>query len=284
MPPIDPPRDLTPYSDPDKVNLEVEGNKLVDHGEGLYSLDGTLRFNLIPPARARFPVRMVVIKLKDGGLLVWSPFSPLREVMDAVCSLREHVRFIVAPNSMHWLGVVDFAAACKFFFPDQADPILCAAPGLPDKGEVVKKMQEAGLKWDFVLPDQLPPDWPSDEVAVQLLPGIPLIEEVVMYHKRSKTLIAAELAFNFEKGHPSMDVTWPMTWYLRLVDGYRPCCLTRTFQFLLDDVEATVEAVEAILSGQWRIERFIPAHGLIVERDENPEITFHENSEFKLAL
>lgn len=105
--------------------LRTDGNKLVDHGHGLYTLDGSLRYNFfVMVATVRFPCRMVIVKLKAGGLLVWSPFSPTEEVMNEVCSLQESVRFVLAPNSMHWLGVVDFASACRDRWPNQPAPLL----------------------------------------------------------------------------------------------------------------------------------------------------------------
>ena len=54
---------------------------------------------------------MALIRLQKGGLLVWSPFPPLAEVLEQVQSLKEPVKFVVAPNSLHWLGAVAFAQA-----------------------------------------------------------------------------------------------------------------------------------------------------------------------------
>ncbi len=50
----------------------------------------------------RYPTRMAVIRLADGGLFVWSPVAlsePLRAAVDAL----GEVHHLIAPNASHHL-------------------------------------------------------------------------------------------------------------------------------------------------------------------------------------
>lgn len=246
--------------------FRLEGNTLADHGDGLYTLDGSLKYNFVAPAIARFPCRMAVMKLSGGGLFVWSPFPPTPDVFVEILTLDEPVSFVMAPNSIHWLWAGSFAAACRQQWPGH-NLCLCASPGLPYKTEAKAAMVANGWKWDAVLPTNLPSNWPAEDISLQHVRGIPQIEEVVLLHRPSRSLIAAELAFNFQQHDSRLDVSWPMTWYLQAMDGYRPCCPTRTFRFLTTKPELTVRDVQHILSN-WDFGRFVPAHGRIVSSEE----------------
>ena len=231
--------------------FRLEGNRIVSRAPGVWTLDGAMKFNFVKPHVARFPCRMAVVKL-DDGLLVWSPFPP-EYCLQQIQALGS-IRWIVAPNSLHWLWAGALAKAVR----DGGGRVtLLAAPGLETKPEVVA----TGVVWDAYLPRGAPREWAGvvDCVHIQ---GIPLVEEVVLIHQPTRTLFGAELAFNFQRGDPKLDVTCPMNWYFDAMDGYRPCCLSRTFKYLSDAraVKASVEEVLAI-----GFERYVPAHGAIIE-------------------
>ena len=93
-------------------SFRIEGNTIIERVPGrVWTLDGSLKYNFVPPHIARFPCRMAVIKL-DGGLIVWSPLPPKPEVLSQVEALGI-VRWIVAPNSLHWMWAGKFAAALR---------------------------------------------------------------------------------------------------------------------------------------------------------------------------
>ena len=231
--------------------FRLEGNQIIERAPGVWTLDGSVKFNFVPPKIARFPCRMSVLKL-DGGLLVYSPLPP-EHCLAEVQALGK-VRWVVAPNSLHWLFAGKFAQAIR---DSGQEVMLLAAPGLETKPEAVA----SGVIWDAFLPRDAPREWDGVVDCVHIK-GIPLVEEVVLIHKPTKTLFGAELAFNLQKGDPKLDVTWPMNWYFDAMEGYRPCCVTRTFKYLSD--APTVKAsVEEVLTKDF--ERYVPAHGAIIE-------------------
>jgi len=195
---------------------------------------------------------MAVLKL-DDGLLVWSPLPPTADVLQQVQALGM-VRWIVAPNSLHWLWARAFADAIR---KAGNSVTLLAAPGLATKPEVVA----SGVVWDAFLPHDAPREW-NDVVQCVHIRGIPLVEEVVLIHKPSATLFGCELAFNFKKGDASLDTSWPMTWYFDCMGGYRPCCVTRTFRYL-SDAHAVKASIEEVLRHDF--DRYVPAHGAVIE-------------------
>lgn len=233
-------------------SFKLEGNTLVKCARHTWTLDGSVRFNFVKPHIARFPCRMSIIKL-DGGLLVYSPFPPIPEVISQVQALGS-VRWIVAPNSLHWLWAGPFAKAIR---EAGGEVTLLAAPGLETKPEVLA----SGVVWDGYLPRAAPREWDGVVHCVHIR-GIPLVEEVVLVHAPSRTLFGCELAFNFQKGDPKLDTSWPMDRYFDCMEGYRCACVTRTFKYL-SDAHAVVSSIEEVL--QHDFDRYVPAHGAVIE-------------------
>lgn len=46
------------------------------------------------------------------------------------------------------------------------------------------------------------------------------------------------------------------------MEGYRPCCVTRTFKYL-SDARAVTASIEEVLTASF--DRYVPAHGAIIE-------------------
>lgn len=69
----------------------------------------------------RYPTRMAIIRLSDGGLFLWSPVAVSPELRAQIDSLGK-VRVLVTPNSLHHLFLQEWRAA----YPDA---VLYAAPG-----------------------------------------------------------------------------------------------------------------------------------------------------------
>ncbi|MBN9268389.1 MAG: DUF4336 domain-containing protein, partial [Hyphomicrobium sp.] len=73
----------------------------------------------------RYPTRMAIIRLSDGGLFIWSPVA-LTQSLGAAVDILGPVRHIVAPNSLHHVFVPDWKRA----YPHAK---LYAPPGLRQK-------------------------------------------------------------------------------------------------------------------------------------------------------
>ena len=130
-----------------------------------------------------YPTRMVVVRLSDGDLFVWSPIPlspPMRREVDKLGP----VRHLVAPNLLHHL----FLAEWKSAYPEAR---LYAAPGL--------RRRRGDLTFDFDLVDTPNPRWAADLDQV-LMRGSVAMTEVVFFHYRSRTVIFADLIQNLPNG------------------------------------------------------------------------------------
>lgn len=123
-----------------------------------------------------YPTRMTVVRLLDGSLWVWSPIKladPLREALDK----QGPVRHLVSPNKIHHLYLGEWGAA----WPDAK---LYASPGLARR--------RRDLSFDAELGDTPDPAWRTDIDQV-IVHGSFIMEEVVFFHRGSRTAIVADL-------------------------------------------------------------------------------------------
>lgn len=71
---------------------------LREYGEQLWLADGpAVSFLSVP-----YPTRMAVVRLRDGGLWIWSPIELTDALAEAVEELGP-VRHLVEPNKIHHL-------------------------------------------------------------------------------------------------------------------------------------------------------------------------------------
>ncbi len=188
--------------------------------------------------------RMTVVELPGRGLLLISPIRLSPELENQIRGLGEVVA-IIAPNRVHYL----FAAEARKKF-QQAK--LLAAPGLPEKRPQIRF---DGLVTD---PEQTP--W-RDELEVLPASGFPFLNEVVLYHPRTRTLILTDLCFNLHRA-PG----WVVPLF-RLNDMWRRFGPIRIFRLLIRDRRALRESLDVILSRDF--DRVIVAHGDILEGGGN---------------
>lgn len=186
--------------------------------------------------------RMTVIRLADGSLLLHSPVAldaELRRELDASGS----VRFVVAPNRVHHLYAGKVAEA----YPESR---LWVGPGLDRK--------RPDLVFVGVLGDQAPAEW-RDQVDQVFFRGRPYENEVVFFHRASRTLVLCDLAFNF--GPRAAAPTRFLMWLLRSYGHFGPSKLD---PLLIRDRRAARQSLERILT--WDFDRVVVAHGDVLER------------------
>jgi hypothetical protein len=185
--------------------------------------------------------RMTVMRLADGSLLLHAPvrLDPgLRRELDAI----GRVRFAVAPNRVHHLYAGEVAQA----YPEAR---LWVAPGLERK--------RPDLVFVAVLGDEAPAEW-KDEVGQVFFRGRPYENEVVFFHRASRTLIMCDLAFNF--GPRAAAPTRLLMWLLRSYGRFGPSKLD---PLLIRDRRAARQSLERILA--WDFDRVVVAHGDVLE-------------------
>lgn len=192
--------------------------------------------------------RMTIVKLGDGSLLMVSPVamtSDDRAELDRIGP----VRHIVAPNLMHHL----YAGDAKTSYPDAK---LYLPPGLAEKRK--------DLTADGVLSDQ-PPAGLAADLEQHLVQGMPKLNEVVFFHKKSRTLIQTDLAFNLIQ-MPSLlgRILFTLNGAL---GGVRA---TKVLRSLIVDKAATRRSIEKILA--WDFDRMIITHGDVVRSGAKAEL------------
>lgn len=177
--------------------------------------------------------RMTVISI-EGSLLLHSPIDLDPEALAALGT----PRWLLAPNLMHHLYVKPWI---------ERGVESWAAPGLPEK--------RTDLRFDHVVNEDLSPF--GD--AIQLIPlrCFPLTNEVVVFHRPSRTLILTDLVFNFTAETPWL--TRAAMWCSGAYPGCRVSVLER---FGMNRAVARKE-IAALL--ELDFDRVILAHGAIVE-------------------
>lgn len=200
--------------------------------EGLWVAEAPLR-----ALGLELGTRMTVAQLPEGGLLLHSPVpltGGLRDQVDALGT----VRAVVFPNKLHHLFGSETLAAWP-------DALSYAAPGLREK--------DSKLRIDHELGDEPPPAW-GGVFEMQRVEGASSINEVVLFHRPSGTLLLTDLAFNLRPGAG----LWRRL-YLRLNRAGSDLTVMKVMRLAIRDGAAARASLDAIL--KWPIERVIVCHG-----------------------
>lgn len=190
--------------------------------------------------------RMTVIRLPSGGLWVHSPVrldESLRVGLDAL----GEVECFVAPSTFH-----DLYWPAWFTAYPQAR--FHAAAGVRE--------EHPELPFTDVLGNDAPPSW-SAEIDQALLAGMPKINETVFLHASSRTLITADMAFNFDN-----NCSFATGLVLRMVGCHARFGVSRLFKLFIKDKSAMRRSVDQVLA--WDFDRIVLGHGQVVENDGRP--------------
>jgi len=185
--------------------------------------------------------RMTVMRLYGGRLLLHSPValdSALRAELDSI----GRVRYVVAPNRVHHL----YAGEVAKVYPEAR---LWVAPELERK--------RPDLAFVAVLGDEPPEEW-REEVQQTFFRGRPYENEVVFFHRASRTLILCDLAFNFGPAAAA-----PTRLLMRLLRSHGRFGPSKLDPWLIRDRDAARQSLERILT--WDLARVGVAHGEILE-------------------
>lgn len=212
--------------------------RLTPFAESLWLADGPeVRFLRFFP----YPTRMAVIRLRGGDLFIWSPIAlddALAKQVESLGSVRE----LVAPNALHHLALADWIRR----FPGAR---LHAAPGL------VKKRPD--LRFDTELADVPDPAW-AGEIDQVVFRGSRLLEEVVFFHRPSRTAFVTDLIQRFDPREVHGLSGWVMRlWGLVGEDGSTP----REWRASFVDRGPARAALRRALA--WDPARLVIAHGVL---------------------
>lgn len=200
--------------------------------------------------RMAFPTRMVVVRLTNGELWLHSPVFHTQWLARDL-EVQGPVRHLVAPNWIHYAGIPGWQAACP-------GALTWAAPGVQERAA---KMG-VKVRWDRELGETPPGDW-AGQIEQLVVHGSRVHQEVVFFHRASRTLILTDLIENFE---PDRVGFWQRP-LLRMAgvmdpDGRAPADMRRSFRRGRRNLRAAVERMIG-----WAPERVILAHGRWYDRD-----------------
>jgi hypothetical protein len=196
-----------------------------------------------------YPTRMVVVRLDDGGLWLWSPIEPTPELVEAVRALGP-VRHLVSPNKLHHL----FLAAWRDKFPEAK---------LWGTAQTIGRFPRLGFSG--TLTDVPPPDW-AGQIDQYDFANSRFLEEVIFFHRKSRTAIVCDLSQPFSETFLKRHWPWWLRWIARLAGmvegrGYAPIEVRSTFRHR-DSARAKMRALIAE-----EPERVVVAHGEIARSD-----------------
>ena len=193
----------------------------------------------------KYPTRMVVIRLSSGALFVWSPIA-LSDALRAAVDALGPVHYVVALNALHHLFITEWRQA-------HSSAKIYAAPGLRER--------RREITFDGDLNESPPSDWSSDidQVVVR---GNWITTEVVFFHRKSRTVIFANLIQHFDTG-------WFTGWRamiarLDLLTTPTPA-VPRKFQIAFTNRNVARDALHRIL--KWPIENILMAHAAPINED-----------------
>lgn len=192
-----------------------------------------------------YPTRMVIIRLDDDRLWVWSPVA-LSERLKREVDALGRVAHIVAPNSLHHMSLDDWRSAWP-------GALLHGAPGLAGK--------RPDLVFNSELTDTPDPAWAGsiDQVVVR---GNVITTEVVFFHRDSGVVIFTDLIQHLPADWYAGWRRWVARW--DLMTGPEPA-VPRKFRFAFSNKRLARNAVDRICS--WPVKTVLFAHGEPVEHD-----------------
>lgn len=191
----------------------------------------------------RLRARTTVVRLDDGGLLLHTPAPPTDAVAEQLRALGP-VRWLVVPNCFHHLGTP--AAAARF--PEAR--VVAPASAL-DRNKALKRHLDIH---DGQLSDQLP------ELEVLPLLGVPFLDETVLYHRPTQTLLGADIVLCAgAKDH------WTWRWAGRATGCYGRVRVPPDVKKKISDKAAAARSIQAML--QRPAQRLIVGHADVIEED-----------------
>lgn len=215
-------------------------NQLKPVADNIWIVDGP-QINLM---RLPFPTRMTIIRLKSGELFLHSPTALTPELKQQVEKLGR-VHHLISPNWIHYAHIHQWAEA----FPDA---LSWASPNVRERA----KKHGNPVSFDRDLDPITQPEW-QGEIDQLLVEGSNIHQEVVFFHRASKTLILTDLIENFEKDKvgPFMAI---MLWMAGILDpnGKMPNDMRMTFRKGRDQLRGAVKTMI-----NWAPEKIIVAHG-----------------------
>lgn len=214
--------------------------------QNIWIVDGDLIQMDMKVFKLPFQTRMTVVKLKDGKLWIHSPIAPNEDLFTELDALGR-VAYLISPNKIHYAYIADW----KKRYPHAQ---AWSSPGVEERA----KNQKVKLVFDAPLTDESPDFW-SDEIDQLIFKGSYVIEEVVFFHKSTKTLIVTDLIENFEPEKIASPIRRKIYRLARVTAPYGQTPIDYRMTFLGKQSEAKLSFSRML---NWKPDKIILAHGL----------------------
>ena len=205
-------------------------------GPDLWIADGPIVRALAIP----FPTRMIVVKLGDGSLWINSPVSVSESELEDLISIGA-VNYLVAPTPFHVWRLHSWAQ----LFPEAQ---RWGPPGM---------RRRRFVSFDHVLADEPPQAWSRDFDQL-IFKGNMAIREVFFFHRKSRTLIVADLIQNYPPYHGR-----PLLNMLLKLGGVLNGGVAIDIRLSFFNRALGRKSLERLLS--WNFDKLIVAHGACIE-------------------
>ncbi|KAL4895453.1 hypothetical protein BDV59DRAFT_155350 [Aspergillus ambiguus] len=217
--------------------------------------------------RLKFGGRGTLVKMQSGSLAVFSPVTLTPEVRNVVSSLGGNVRYIAALDMEHHIHVTSWKDA----YPDAE---IIAPEGLWEKRQSSPEDKDTPFHHIFrkddygnhKISDEFDAEFETEYVYGHQS------RELVFLHKRSLTLIEADLLFNlpareqYSKSHESATAGCLTSMISPLLSAQPPATWQKRFQwYLLSSADRRAFAASMRRIDKWDFNRLIPCHGDVVE-------------------
>jgi hypothetical protein len=191
----------------------------------------------------RLRARTTVVRLDNGSLLLHSPALPTDALAEQLGALGP-VRWLVVPNCFHHLGTPAAAA----HFPEAQ--VVGPASAL-DRNKALRLHVDIH---DAHFGEQVP-----EFEALPLL-GVPFLDETVLYHRPTQTLLGADIVLCAgAKDH------WSWRCAARITDCYERVRVPPDVRKKIPDRTAAARSIHAMLERP--AQRLIVGHADVIEED-----------------
>ena len=220
-------------------------NTLKPIAENIWIADGDMIEMDAVMTKLPFSTRMTVVRLDNGDLWCHSPIAPNEGLFRQLEALGR-VAHLVSPNKIHYAYIADW----KKRYPQA---LAWASPGVEKRA----KQQQIPTDFDKELTDQAPAAW-TEQISQLIFRGSSALEEVVFFHKPSKTLILTDLIENFETDQIASPLRRRVYKLARIAapDGQTPLDYRLTFLGRRKEARLCLQKILA-----WQPEKIIIAHG-----------------------
>lgn len=218
--------------------------------KNVWIADGDITAMAMYGVKVPFTTRMTVIRLRDGSLWLHSPIAwnaSLAKQLEALGTISH----LVSPNKIHYAHIAGWAER----YPEAR---TWASPGVRERAAG----QGIAVSFSDDLESTAPSCWAAELEQLHFR-GSAFMEEVVFFHRPSRTLILADLIENF---HPSK-VHWAFRPLLRLAGVLAPhgqAPKDFRFTFWLGRAQARRSLAKML---EWQPERILLSHGDWIMRD-----------------